>query len=71
MWQSVALNNSTAMAAMNTHSVQNTFGMEVLETTENLACEGLRNLLIEFTMLAQTAGNGSTRNILQEAVNMR
>ena len=49
-----------------TYSVQDTLGVEVLQPTQNLSGEGLGHFFIEFTMLAQTTGNRTTRNIFQE-----
>lgn len=40
--------------------------MEVLQPTKDLASEGLCDLFVEFAMLAQATGNGTTRNVFQE-----
>lgn len=45
--------------------------MEVLEPTQDLTRERLRDFLVEAAMLAKTARNRTTRNILQEAAHTR
>ena len=47
--------------------MQDTFRVEVLETTEDLTGKRLSHMLIELAMLAQAAGDRITRHIFQEA----
>ena len=47
--------------------MQNTFGVKVFQTTENLARERLRDLLVETTVFPETARNRATRYVFQKA----
>ena len=51
-----------------TYPMQNTFGVKVFQTTENLASERLRDLLVETTVFPETARNRATWYVFQKAV---
>jgi hypothetical protein len=43
--------------------MKNTLGVEIFQTREDLFCERLRDFFIKFTVLLQTAPNGTTWNV--------
>lgn len=47
--------------------MQNTLGVEVLETAEDLAGKRLGHILVELAMLAQATGDRATGHVFQEA----
>ena len=50
-----------------TYPMQNTFGVKVFQTTENLARERLRDLLVETAVFPETARNRATWYVFQKA----
>ena len=48
-------------------TVEDTFGVEVLEAGEDLTREGLGDVLVEFAVLEQAAPDRSTRDVFKEA----
>ena len=49
------------------HSVDDSLGMKVFQTVEDLGTERLRHVVVKSTMLSQDTSNRSTRNIFKEA----
>lgn len=50
-----------------TYPMQDTDGMEVFQSIQNLLGEGLRDFLVELAIFPQTAPDRTTRDVLEEA----
>jgi hypothetical protein len=48
--------------------MNDSLGMEVVQTLENLSSEGFYQILAEPTVVAQEAGDRTTWNIFKEAI---
>jgi hypothetical protein len=48
--------------------MNDSLGVEVVQTVEDLSSEGLYQILAEPSVAAQEAGNRTTRNIFKEAI---
>jgi len=50
--------------------MNDSFGMEVVQTVKDLRGEGLRHILIESTSFPQDTGNRTTPNVFKEAMKL-
>ena len=48
--------------------MNDSLGMEVVQTSEDLSSEGFYQILAKPTVAVQEAGNRTTRNIFKEAI---
>ena len=48
--------------------MNDSLGMEVVQTAEDLSSEGFYQILAKSTVAVQEAGNRTTRNIFKEAI---
>jgi len=51
-----------------TYSMDDSLGMQVVQTVEDLSSERLGHILVEPTAFSQDAGNRTTRNVFEEAI---